>query len=150
MFERSRAGRLGITVLAVSLVMFRSGAVDPASHAAPPTFADNTVLRSADYDHYTTLVGSTPQSWMSGGIAAGDYDNDGWTDLYVTRLDAPDILFRNNMGTFVDVSATAFAGTTTITKSNGAAWGDIDKRRRSRSLRHGAGGGALFPVCQQW
>ena len=27
--------------------------------------------------------------YMTGGAAAGDYDGDGWVDLYVTRLDAP-------------------------------------------------------------
>jgi hypothetical protein len=39
------------------------------------------------------------------GVAAGDFDNDGWTDLYLTKYDAHNQLFRNNgNGTFTDVS----------------------------------------------
>ena len=39
------------------------------------------------------------------GAAAGDYDNDGWTDLYVTYLGS-NRLFRNNGdGTFTDRTA---------------------------------------------
>ncbi len=41
------------------------------------------------------------------GVAVGDYDNDGWLDLYVTAL-GPNILYRNNgNGTFTDVTAVA-------------------------------------------
>jgi hypothetical protein len=29
------------------------------------------------------------------GVVAGDYDNDGWTDIYVSRLGQPNLLFRN-------------------------------------------------------
>ena len=39
------------------------------------------------------------------GVAAGDFDNDGWVDLYLTKFDAPNQLLRNNGdGTFADVS----------------------------------------------
>lgn len=63
---------------------------------------------------------------LSGGAAAGDYDNDGWVDLYVTRYYAPDILYRNNGdGTFSDVTSTTL-GALPTRKTNGAAWGDID------------------------
>lgn len=62
---------------------------------------------------------------MSGGAAAADFDNDGWTDLFVTRLDNTDILFRNDGdGTFSDVSASA--GFNQSFHSNGATWADID------------------------
>jgi enediyne biosynthesis protein E4 len=65
------------------------------------------------------------QLFMTGGAAAGDFDNDGWVDLFVTRLDAPDILYRNKGdGTFENVSTPA--GFTANLQTNAPAWGDID------------------------
>jgi len=89
-------------------------------------FSDETV--SAGLNYLYLQPGSqfiNPQPMMGGGAAAGDFDGDGWVDLYVTRMDDTDILFRNNGdGTFEDVSANA--GFTTFLPTNGAAWGDID------------------------
>ena len=46
------------------------------------------------------------------GVAVGDFDNDGWEDLYVTYLDGG-VLYRNNHdGTFSDVTAKAGVGNT--------------------------------------
>ena len=66
---------------------------------------------------------------MSGGAAAADYDNDGLVDLFVTRLDGPDMLFRNmGAGRFED--RTAWAGLDRFDlRSNGAAWIDVDNDR---------------------
>lgn len=61
---------------------------------------------------------------MTGGATAGDVDGDGWIDLYLTRLDAPDLLFRNVGGTFRDI--TTESGLTARLPSNGAAFGDVD------------------------
>ena len=63
---------------------------------------------------------------MSGGAAVADVDGDGDPDLFVTRLDAPDILFENQgNGQFVD--ATAGSGLEGFDlQSNGAAFGDVD------------------------
>ncbi|MGI9242107.1 MAG: CRTAC1 family protein [Verrucomicrobiales bacterium] len=66
----------------------------------------------------------TPQV-MTGGAAVADYDNDGWSDLLVTRYRDTDILFRNRGdGTFEDASQSA--GIDQLAPSNGAGWGDID------------------------
>ncbi|HUN87011.1 MAG TPA: CRTAC1 family protein [Terracidiphilus sp.] len=58
------------------------------------------------------------------GCAVGDYDNDGYDDLYVTALDH-NHLFRNlGNGKFKDV--TAQAGVASSGFSTGAAWFDYD------------------------
>jgi hypothetical protein len=60
------------------------------------------------------------------GVAVGDYDNDGWDDLFVTTY-GQNHLFRNNHnGTFTDV--TKKAGLTTPPEfSASAAWVDYDR-----------------------
>lgn len=45
------------------------------------------------------------------GVAAGDLDNDGWIDLYLTRLGRNVLLHNNGNGTFSDVSAKSGADT---------------------------------------
>ncbi len=46
------------------------------------------------------------------GVAAGDYDNDGWTDFFVTNyVNEPNTLFKNEGdGFFLDVTATSRLG----------------------------------------
>jgi hypothetical protein len=62
------------------------------------------------------------------GVATGDYDNDGWEDLYVTCF-GPDRLYRNNHdGTFTDV--TEKAGVSDPRWSTGAAFADYDNDGR--------------------
>lgn len=62
---------------------------------------------------------------MTGGAAVGDYDNDGWDDLFVTRYRQSSILFRNNGdGTFTDVTETS--GITLVDYANTPGWFDIE------------------------
>jgi hypothetical protein len=66
---------------------------------------------------------ATPCLFASGG-AVGDYNNDGWPDIYITCLGG-NVLYRNNGdGTFTDVTATA--GVADGRYSTGAAFGDYD------------------------
>jgi len=66
--------------------------------------------------------------------AWGDYDNDGYLDLYVvnsgndTEGKGANYLFRNNHnGTFTDVAASAGMQDLVLSRGRGCAWGDYDK-----------------------
>lgn len=107
------------TTLAVAVV-FAS-----RSLCSGATFTDQTNFAGIYYTQWEPPVFDDLQLYMTGGAAAADYDNDGWVDLIVTRLDATDILYRNlGDGTFVDVSSQA--GLSKSMNTNGATWGDID------------------------
>jgi hypothetical protein len=58
------------------------------------------------------------------GVAVGDYDNDGWPDLYVTNFGKNRLYHNNHDGTFTDVAEKA--GVALGNWSTGATWGDYD------------------------
>jgi len=61
------------------------------------------------------------------GAAIGDYDNDGWQDIFVTAL-GENKLFRNaGNGKFADVTARTGVGGAATDFSTSAAWLDFDK-----------------------
>jgi len=62
------------------------------------------------------------------GVAVGDYDNDGYEDLYVTGYGANHLYHNNGNGTFTDV--TALSGTGGNGWSTSAAWIDLDSDGR--------------------
>ncbi len=91
----------------------RGSSVSPEIEAAPPSppapaFADVTAQAGLAYEHGYFVI-DNDLILMAGGAAAGDYDNDGWVDLYVIRGDiGPNLLFRNlGDGTFEEVGAEA-------------------------------------------
>jgi hypothetical protein len=63
-------------------------------------------------------------SGYSMGVAVGDYDNDGFEDLFVTGLDRAVLYHNNGDGTFTD--ATARTGTATAGWSTSAGFFDYD------------------------
>ena len=58
------------------------------------------------------------------GAVAGDYDGDGFLDLYVTAFGANQLFRNGGDGTFTDVTAAAGVGETLW--SMGAAFADVD------------------------
>ena len=58
------------------------------------------------------------------GVAVGDYDNDGYEDLYVTAYGGNRLYHNNGNGTFTDV--TEQAGVGGAGWSTGTAWVDLD------------------------
>jgi len=59
------------------------------------------------------------------GVAVGDYDNDGWEDLYITYLDGAVLYHNNGNGSFTDVTSKAGVGNTGRWGTS-AAFGDYD------------------------
>ena len=128
---RSAGGRLVRPWAAATLVVFLAS-------SAQAGFTD--VTDAAGLGGYVQFDPANPESEcltfpspfsceterLSGGAATADVDGDGWPDLYVTRLDAPDLLFRNRGdGTFEDFTTTAGLSGFDL-QSNGANFADVD------------------------
>ncbi len=76
------------------------------------------------FEDVTEKAGLTHPGWGM-GVCFGDYDNDGWTDVYLTFL-GPNVLYHNNGdGTFTDVTEKAGVGDPRWGSS--AGFGDYDK-----------------------
>jgi len=74
----------------------------------------------------TEKAGLTHTGWGQ-GACVGDYDNDGWEDLYVTYY-GKNVLYHNNGdGTFADVSQKAGVAGSGKSWGNGCAFVDYDR-----------------------
>ncbi len=93
------------------------GKITPA-HAA--LFRNN---HDGTFTDVASVAGITNDRWGM-GCTAGDYNNDGWPDVYVTNY-GKNRLYRNNHdGTFTDVAPQA--GVALDSWSTGATFGDYD------------------------
>jgi hypothetical protein len=112
-------------------IFFTNGASIPGLRKDGPQFS-NRLYRN---NHDGTFTDVTEKAGVGGvgysiGVAAADYDNDGWTDLYVMGVNRNALYRNNHNGTFTDV--TKKAGVTGIDKSGkkllsvAAAWIDYD------------------------
>jgi hypothetical protein len=59
------------------------------------------------------------------GVACGDFDNDGWTDIFVSAV-GENRLFQNQGGTFLDVTASAGVAGDDADWSTSCGWLDYD------------------------
>jgi len=79
--------------------------------------------RNGTFEDVTEKAGL--QGWGYGmGVAVGDYDNDGYEDLYVTAYGGNKLYHNNGDGTFTDVTQKAGVGGNGWSTS--AAWVDLD------------------------
>jgi enediyne biosynthesis protein E4 len=72
----------------------------------------------------TAKAGVANERWGF-GVAVGDYDNDGWPDLYVANYGKNRLYHNNHDGTFTDVAEKAGVGLGGW--SAGPTWGDYDR-----------------------
>jgi len=124
------------------------GITQDLSRALPPDyprvqFTDVTEQAGIHFTHFpATRTTQLPED-MGSGAAWGDYDGDGWPDLYVVDIAGPlnytpeqmahspggNRLYHNNHdGTFTDVTERAGVGFKGI--GMGAAWADYDNDGR--------------------
>ena len=91
----------------------RRSACRPASGPTSPTGDSGTgcIARTTDgtFVDVTEKAGLTgmPQDRYGMGVAVGDYDNDGFADLYVTSYGGNTLYRNNGDGTFTDVTKPA-------------------------------------------
>ena len=91
--------------------------------AEPPHAALFHNNHDGTFTNVAEQAGVTNDRWGF-GVAVGDYDNDGWPDLYVANYGKNRLYHNNHDGTFTDVAETA--GVTLGNWSTGPSFGDYD------------------------
>ena len=91
---------------APDLVVTNSGAVGQAVRSPE---AANRLFLNDGRGHFSDATASwgLPSRGYGMGVAAGDWNNDGWTDLFLSNYGGGDTLLRNTGTRFEDVTAAA-------------------------------------------
>jgi hypothetical protein len=102
-------------------IFFTNGAAIPSLEKTGPQYWNRLYRNNGD----GTFTDVTEKAGVQGigysmGVAAGDYENDGFVDLYVTGFNRNQLLHNNGNGTFTDV--TEKAGVTGTVAGYGKPW----------------------------
>jgi enediyne biosynthesis protein E4 len=102
-------------------IFFTNGAAIPSLDKSDPKFWNRLYRNNGD----GTFTDVTEQAGVKGigysmGVAAGDFDNDGYADLYIVGVDHNQLLHNNGNGTFTDV--TEKAGVAGTVPGQGKPW----------------------------
>jgi hypothetical protein len=89
-------------------IFFTNGAEIPSLEKSNPSFYNRLFRNNGD----GTFTDVTEKAGLAGvgysmGVAAGDYDNDGFVDLYVAGFNRNQLFHNNGDGTFTDVTEKA-------------------------------------------
>lgn len=102
-------------------IFFTNGAAIPSLEKTDSRYWNRLFRNDGD----GTFTDVTEKAGLEGigysmGVAAGDYDNDGFVDLYITGFNRNQLFHNNGDGTFTDV--TAKAGVSGTIPKLGKAW----------------------------
>jgi hypothetical protein len=111
----------------MDIYLVNSGACDFWAPEKPLRNALYRNNRDGTFTDVTEKAG-VPGNAFGMGVAVGDYDGDGWPDLYVTQYPHSILYHNNGDGTFSDV--TAKAGLTAPGWGTSAVWFDYDNDGR--------------------
>ena len=89
----------------------------------PPRSTLYRNLGNWKFEDVTSKAGVANERWGF-GVAVGDYDNDGWPDMYVANWGTSRLYHNNGNGTFTDVADKL--GVARKGWSTGPSWGDFD------------------------
>ena len=121
-FDFDNDGRLDI--------FFTNGAQFPEMKKTNPSFYNCLLRQRTDgtFEDVTSKAGLTGKDLdFNFGVAVGDYDNDGYEDLFVCGAGRNALYHNNGDGTFTDVTAASgIGGKPPNTLSVAAAWFDYD------------------------
>ena len=92
---------------------------EPVSHL----FKNN---RDGTFTDVTSKSGLIHYGWGQ-GVCVGDYDNDGFDDIYITSFGKSVLYHNNGNGTFTDVTEKAGVGTNGKRWNTGCAFVDYDR-----------------------
>src|SRR5438876_4006860 len=108
-------------------IFFINGGETP--HGKSPLPLSNALYRNlgnGKFENVAAKTGLDKLNFYGMGVAAADFDNDGYQDLYVTGYPASALYHNNRNGTFTNV--TDKAGVKNAGKwAAGAAWFDYDR-----------------------
>jgi hypothetical protein len=110
----------------VDLFVVNGSRFDPDSARPQPT--NHLYRNNADktFTDVTVEAGLAVSGWGQ-GACVGDYDNDGWDDLFVTYYGKNKLFHNNGDGTFRDVASTAGLAGTEDRWNSGCAFVDYDR-----------------------
>jgi hypothetical protein len=123
LFDYDRDGYLDVYLV--------SGAALPSLQKDSPQYWN----RLFHNNHDGTFTDVTEKAGLAGkgygmGVAVGDYDNDGWPDLFVANVTGNQLFHNERDGTFTDVTARAGVGGAMLDGkkmwSAGAGWFDYN------------------------
>jgi hypothetical protein len=102
-------------------IFFTNGAAIPSLEKTGPSYWNRLYRNNGD----GTFTDVTEQAGVQGvgysmGVAAADYDNDGFVDLYVVGVNRNQLLHNNGDGTFTDL--TDKAGVSGVIPGRGKPW----------------------------
>jgi enediyne biosynthesis protein E4 len=120
-----------LDALVLSGTRLKDGAREDAEFAADsaPTNRLYRNIGNGRFDDITERTGLRRTGWAS-GVCAGDYDNDGWTDLFVTYF-GQNVLYRNlGRGRFEDVTRSAGLFREGVRWGSGCTFLDVDRDGR--------------------
>lgn len=102
-------------------IFFTNGATSPAREKQDPSYWNRLYRNNGDgtYTDVTKVAGLSGMGY-SMGVATGDYDNDGFVDLYVAGFDKNQLFHNNGDETFTDVTAKAHVDG--VISGTGKAW----------------------------